>query len=432
MFFNIILSIFIIKFFNSQNILYLPLINNSYIQIYVGSSFITLLIDPTSNILLIFDKFTPNNYQRSYGYNEYSKKYRESSISLNYSNLFGNFSGKLVRDEFNFTFYDFNNNSPQNFSFILNFLLVEFNNLEYIPEKIDGILGLGTIKENLIFYQSMSLIKKMVAYKLINKEKISFDFLNKKLIFGDFEKNFPIKNKFKSKYKNFYENNIYFPIKLINFLNLKKINNNEKSEKEINIKLNATLIPLSDDLQRGIFISPDNKKNKFTNKILKSFDLLYTNYHSSNTLIHTKYYPNPDIYDAYKLNNINFFLNFNNNKNNIFPINWFYYSESHKKETLTIETLSSINNNIWNINAKNAFDNQILTYDYKKENIILYNCKYCGVNYYFKQNLIKLSKRIYLFIIILLLLSFTILYKLNSIVNNIINYKVIKQGLEIK
>ena len=91
MFFNIILSIFTIKFFNSQNILYLPLINNSYIQIYVGSSFITLLIDPTSNILLIFDKFTQNNYQRSYGYNEFSKKYRESSISLNYSNLFGNF-----------------------------------------------------------------------------------------------------------------------------------------------------------------------------------------------------------------------------------------------------------------------------------------------------------------------------------------------------
>ena len=432
MFFNIILFTFIIKFFNSQNIFYLPLINNSYIQIYVGSSFVTLAIDPTSNFLLIFDKFTRNNYQRSYGYNEFSKKYKESSISLNYSNLFGNFSGKLVRDEFNFTFYDFINDWPQNFSFVLNFLLVERNNLEYIPENIDGILGLGSIKENLMFYQSMSLIKKMVAFKLIKKEKISFDFLNKKLIFGDFEKNFPIKNKFKSKYKNFNENNIYFPIKLINSLNLKKVNNNENTEKEINIKLNATLIPLSDDLQRGIFISPDYKQNKFTNKILKSFDLLYTNYHSSNTLIHTKYYPNPDIYDANKLNNIFFFLNFNNNKNNIFPINWFYYSKSYKKETLTIETLSSINNNIWNVNAKNAFDMQILTYDYQKENIILYNCKYCGVNYYFKQNLIKISKRIYLFIIILLLLSLSVLYKLNIIINNINNYKIVKQGIEIK
>ena len=139
--FNII-SVFCLK---------LDLIDDYFINVYIGDSHtkLKLLVDPT--------------YQHTFILKPYDSRTRKSSYSnpLNFTNIYGNYSGKWTTDIFYF--------KEENITMEIQFLDIYDKKLNLL--KADGVLGLGYYYyENIFFNLNCSHENDLVIYDKKNKK----------------------------------------------------------------------------------------------------------------------------------------------------------------------------------------------------------------------------------------------------------------------
>ena len=273
----------------------------------------------------------------------------------------------------------------------------------------------------------MSLLNKMKENNLIDKLMFGIDLNNKKIQFGNFEKFLKqINNKTiigLNKYLN-NEEDKFLPIKFISPLEI-EINHDDKKE---NFKINSTFIPINQFLDEGIILSPDESENPYIQKYIKLFYLSFTFGGEKRNFYSKKYYLKEYYYNSSLHNETQVLSYFILGENNIyFPYNFSYITQTNL-QCLSLSTVTSIFDNIWNINPIKAFNMEFIIYDYENDKIQIVNSLYFDFIHKSKINKIKFI----IFIIdTLLIFSIIYLYPLKYKIKQFKYEKITKKGIEL-
>ena len=411
------LFFFFIGFIQGKNNFDILLYENSYIKCRVGNISLNLIIDTSSSYIIIFDSYKSEFKWKKYKSNKSNLSFAKSNIKLNFNNIYGNFSGLLSKDEF---IFDLNNTK---FKSEFYFLLSRSYESEFIPKNIDGIIGLSNNMNDNDIYKNMSLLLKMKENNLIQNLIYSFDFKNDKIIFGNIENYTKIYNITSIDLNSFIKNeeDKFLPIKYFSSIGI-EINKNYEN---INFQINNTFIPINDNLDDGIILSPDESENPKLKDYFKFLILKFFSKHNKKNFSYIKYYLNNTFSDTNNNHILSYFIL---GKNKLYyPYDWFFISKNNS-QCLSLATITSLKYNIWNINPKNAFNMELISFDYEMNKIHIINSKYFpDLIYEFKINLIKLI----IFIIdILLIFSIFHLFTLKQQIKQFKKEKSKKIGIE--
>ena len=393
---------------------------NSYIKCSVGNISLNLIIDTSSSYIIIFDSYKYEYQGKKYKYNERNLAFRKSNIKLNFNNIYGNFSGLLSKDEF---IFDLNMENNIKFKSEFYFLLSRSYEYEFLPKNIDGIIGLSVNMNDNDIYKNMSLLLKMKENNLIQNLVYSFDFNKEKIIFGNIENYTQIYNKTTIDLNSFIKNeeDKFLPIKYFSSIGIKIYKNNENK----NIRINNTFIPINDNLDDGIILSPDESENPNLKQYFKFLIFKFFSVHNKRNFSYKKYYLNNTFSDTNNNDILSYFIF--GKKKLYYQYNWTFISKNNI-HCLSLATITSLKDNIWNINPKNAFNMELISFDYDMKKIHIINSIYfADLIYEFKINLIKLIIGI---IDILLIFSILYLYSLKLKIKEFKKQKSKKIGTE--
>ncbi len=418
--FREVFNFFFIGFIKGNNNLDILFYENSFIKCSVGNISLNLIIDTSSSYIIIFDSYKSEYKEKKYKYNKSNLSFLKSNIKLNFNNIYGNFSGLLSKDEF---IFDLNIGNNTKFKSEFYFLLSRSYNSEFIPKNIDGIIGLSINMNDNDIYKNMSLLLKMKENNLIQNLIYSFDFKQSKMIFGNIENYTQIYNITSIDLNSFTKNeeDKFLPIKYFTSIGIEIYKNNENK----NIRINNTFIPINDNLDDGIILSPDESENPNLKQYFKFLIFKFFSVHNKRNFSYKKYYLNNTFSDTNNNDILSYFIF--GKKKLYYQYNWTFISKNNI-HCLSLATITLLKDNIWNINPKNAFNMELISFDYDMNKIHIVNSKYFpDLIYEFKINLIKLIISI---IDILLIFAIFHLYSLKLKIKQFKKEKFKKIGIE--
>jgi hypothetical protein len=193
----------------------LDLTDDYYIKVYIGKSKkeYKLLVDLTYSLSYIVKPYT-------------SQSKNETGTNIDIQNIYGNYTGKWIKDIFNF--------GDQNMEMEMRFVEVTKTYYNSLSNDVDGVLGLGAYIYNKpddtsIFYN----LKKADKFCLNNIT--IYDKINKRIMICD-------------NYENNTKDDIYFPLRyndviindngVLNITRINVISNTKEKEKEKDVYTN--------------------------------------------------------------------------------------------------------------------------------------------------------------------------------------------------
>ena len=217
------------------------------------------------------------------------------------------------------------------------------------------------------------------------------------------------------------EEDKFLPIKYFSSIGIEIYKNNENK----NIRINNTFIPINDNLDDGIILSPDESENPNLKQYFKFLIFKFFSVHNKRNFSYKKYYLNNTFSDTNNNDILSYFIF--GKKKLYYQYNWTFISKNNI-HCLSLATITSLKDNIWNINPKNAFNMELISFDYDMNKIHIVNSKYFpDLIYEFKINLIKLIISI---IDILLIFAIFHLYSLKLKIKQFKKEKFKKIGIE--
>lgn len=340
----------------------LKLEKSSCVKVKVGESNLTLAIDPSSNVNYIFDGTLKEYEGKSYN-KEKTISLKTSNALLTASNIFGEFTGNLAIEEFTFPFII--DGKEENLMYPLTFVLVKESSKVIIPDKIDGILGLGYLENNANFYKKMNLIEQLFQNKKISKRQFHINFESNDLSFGDSD--YEILNQTEINIQNINDNTSKSAYPILYYSDTKmgfSSGSTSSFDIENKLKVNLTFIPLWDN--DNAIIAPESDKSTNIKLYLEKLSKEYAQ--DSNEFYTSKSDPGTKTAIIFE--------------NNYFVYDWLESETNNDgiKNKIKIELTPSLQENLWNINIKPVFHPQHISYNYEEQKIVIANCEFCGMS----------------------------------------------------